>query len=167
MLSSFVQGEYLPVVEIKNMIPYCFTGDAVIRGKKKQLTLVESDVFADGFVEVHIKKNQRDGVYTDNGLLRFSSKEDRYLFVATFTADRDINDCFVALGFDTFGKKSYHVRSLGKLEAGKKRNLHVFIRVGFEMPDNLHFFSGMEEVRTSLVPGYYSYENGNLLLAAK
>gem|GEM_PF-1797736 len=34
------------------------------------------------------------------------------------------------------------------------------------MPDLLHIFSGMEDIRTSLVPTVYEYDEGELFFAA-
>ena len=167
MLNCLMDGEYLPVAEIRNTVPYCFTGDYVVRGSKKALKLLPADEFTDGFVEVAVSKNERAGVVNDNGILTFTSPREWYSFVATITPDRDLSDCYFAVGFDTYGVKSYYTKALGDLTAGKKRTIRVYMKLGYEMPDQLHIFSGMEEVRTSLVPSDYSYQNGYLLLAAK
>ena len=167
VLNCLIGGKYLPVAEIRNTIPYCFTGDSVVRGSKKELALLPADEFADGFVEVAVNKNERSGVVNENGILVFVSPRDWYSFVATITPDRDLSDCYFAVGFDTYGVKSYYTKALGDLEAGKNRTIRVYMKLRFEMPDQLHIFSGMEEIRTSLVPSDYSYRNGDLLLAAK
>ncbi len=159
-------GQYLPVAEVNRGIPLCFTGDDLIRGSAKKLTLLPSDSFAEGFLKIDIRKNERAGVTKSGGVLMFNSSQNWYTLICDVTSDADLSDCYFALGFDTYGKKSFYCRSLGPLKAGKKKTLRVYVKLGYEMPDNLHFFSGMEEIRTSLVPINYSYEDGHFELAS-
>lgn len=167
VLSCLVDGAYLPVAEIRSTVPYCFTGDGVVRGKKKQLALFPAERFAEGFVEIEIRRNQRAGVVKRDGILLFTSQRDWYSFIATIIPDRDLPDCYFAFGFDHYGVKSYYTKALGDLVAGKKRTIRVYTKLGYEMPDQIHIFSGMEELRTSLIPNGYFYQNGHLLLAAR
>jgi len=166
-LSCLVDGEYLPVFEVRNKTPYCFTGDGLIKGRRDNLTLLSTEDFTDGFAQIEILKNVRAGVSREDGLLIFASSSDWYLLIAKITPDRDLNDCYFSLGFDTYGTKSYLIRDLGDLEAGKSRVIQVYVKLGYEMPEQLHLFSGMEEVRTTLMSEKYSYENGRLLLASR
>ena len=167
VLNCLLDGMYLPVAEIRNTVPYCFTGDSVIRGEKKALTLLPADSFTEGFVKIDIRRNRRAGAVYQDGILTFASPRDWYSLIATIIPDRNLSDCFFAVGFDTYGVKSYYTKAIGDLTAGKKRTIRVYMKLGYEIPEQIHIFSGMEELRTSLVPSDYYYQNGHLLLAAK
>lgn len=160
-------GMWLPVAEVKGTMPYCFTGDDLVKGSKEEMTLLPVEDFAEGFIDVKVLKNVREGVSNSDGILRFSRDKAWYLMKATLVSDIDIEDCYYALRFETYGTFSYYCRPIGALQAGKPKSVEIFMKVGYEMPQQLHIFSGMEEVRTTLVPTEYSYNYGKFTIASR
>ena len=167
LLYCLQDGEYLPVAEVNRGAPLCFTGDDLVKGSAKSLTLLPAESFADGFLKIEVKKNLRMGVAKKDGILMFSSSQNWYTLLCDVISDRDIEDCYYAIAFDTYGVKSFYCRSLGPLKAGKRKSLRVYVKVGYEMPNQIHFFSGMEEIRTSMIPMTYFYQNGSLEFASR
>lgn len=164
-LNCDIDGDFLPVFEIKGRMPYCFTGDDLVKGEPEALTMLPTSKFGEGFIEVSVVKNERRGVVSQDGLLRFTSRQARYRLHAKIVSQTDLSNCYFAMRFDTYGKMSYLCNSLGDLEAGKVYSLDISTKLGYEMPQQLHIFSGMEEIRTSLVPIAYDYEEGVFRLA--
>ncbi|EDY81320.1 hypothetical protein VDG1235_938 [Verrucomicrobiia bacterium DG1235] len=160
-------GAWLPVYEVRGSSPYCFTGDGLVKGDDKELTMLSSEAFGDGYLEVEIIENKRSGVVRNDGALRFSSEKGWFQFNARVSSDRDIEDAYFVMRFDRFGESSYLCRSLGSLKAGKGKSISIFTQLRYEMPKQLHFYSRTEEIRTSLVPTGYRYEYGDFQLAAK
>ncbi len=159
--------ELLPVESVKGSSPMCFTGDSLVKGKQKDLVILPAERFGDGYIEIEIIKNKREGVSNNNGLLQFESSRGWYLLICRLVADRDIDDCYYSIGFDHYGEKSCYTKSLGNLKKGEKKYLRVYMKLGYEMPDQLHVFSGMDEIRTSLLPSAYRYDQGQLVFASK
>lgn len=157
-------GRLFPVMELRGKAPYYFTGDALERGSGEGLRLVPGERFAEGFIDLKVREQFREGVSKKGGTVTFSGRPEWYLLVCEITPDRDFENCYYALSLDTFGKKSYYARPLGDLQAGKTRFLRVYVKLDYEMPDQLHIFSGMSEIRTTLIPRSYAYEYGMLVL---
>lgn len=160
-------GEWLPVYEVRGKFPYCFTGDGLVRGSDDDLTMLSSPEFGRGYLEVEIVENKRLGVSRTDGALKFTSEKGWFQFSAKVTSDEDIEDAYFVMRFDRFGDASYFCRSVGPLKAGKSKMISIFTQLGYEMPKQLHFYKGMEELRTNLVPTHYRYEFGDFQLAAK
>jgi len=159
--------ELLPVESVRGSVPMCFTGDSLVKGKQKDQVMFPAEQFGEGFIEIEIVKNKRGGVFNNGGVLQFESPRGWYLLVCRLIADRDIPDCYFTIGFDQYGEKSCYSRSLGDLKEGETKSLRVYLKLGYEMPDQLHVFSGMDEIRTSLLPTEYQYEEGELVFASK
>ncbi len=166
LLQCLKDGDYLPVASVSSGAPMCFTGDSLLKGKRADLVMSPAESFGEGFVDVEIRKHSREGVVENDGVVQFVSIKGWYLFLCNITPDRDLNDCYYAVCFDTYGLKSYYTRSLGHLKANQTTTLRVYMKLGYEMPDQLHMFSGMEELRTSLVPTGYQYDSGDLVYAS-
>ena len=165
VLHSLKDGAFFPIVELKGRMPYCVTGYGIEKALKDKVTLLPSEDFVNGFVDVEIIANKRKGIATTSGssLNRFTSHNSWYSLKCRIVSNADLEDCFYALRFDTFGKSSFYCRSIGDLKAGKSKLIEVFMKINYEMPKQLHIFSGAGELRTTLVPGAYSYENGEFL----
>ncbi len=159
--------DYLPVASVKGGVPLCFTGDSLVKGNAKDAVLAKADQFGEGFVEIEILKNDRDGVENHGGVLKFKDSRSWYILVCRLIPDRDMVDCYASIGFDSYGKKSYILRSLGNLKAGEPKMLNVYLKLNYEMPEQLHVFSGMDEIRSTLLPTEYQYYQGQLVTASK
>lgn len=159
--------ELVPVQSVRGSVPMCFTGDSLVKGKQKDVIMVPAESFGEGFIDIEVVKNKRGGVFNNNGVLQFESPRGWFLLICRLVADRDIPDCYFTIGFDQYGEKSCYSRSLGDLKEGEEKSLRVYLKLGYEMPDQLHVFSGMEEIRTSLLPSNYQYQQGELVFASK
>lgn len=164
-LHSLIDGGWVPVAEMKGKIPYCFTGDGLVKGDEDRVTMLPVSDFGEGFVKVDLVSNQRSGVDRSDEVLRFTSREGWYQMTALVTSDVDLSDCYYVMRFEMYGEIKFYCRPIGTLSAGKTQRVELFKKLGFEMPQQLHIYSGMEEVRSSLVPGEYRYEFGEFLLA--
>ena len=167
LLFCQIEDEVLPVAEVKAGRPLCFTGDSLIKGSSESVTMVPERSFGQGFIDVEIIRNERDGVADNGGVLEFTAHRSWYLLVCKLVPDRDLTNCYFTLKLDSYGEKSHYLGSLGDLVAGEEKMLRVFVKLKYEMPDQLHIFSGMEEIRTSLVHSVYQYEEGELIFAAR
>lgn len=165
-LYSLEKGSLYPVYEIRGSVPYCFTGDELIKTKSENLTMLSSEGFGGGYLEVKIIENKRSGVIRHGEDFQFVSQSGWYQFTARVTATEDVKDAYCVMRFDHFGVASFQCRKVGDLEAGKSRTVVFLTRLKFEMPEQMHFYSGTEEIRSNLVPNGYKYEFGNFLLAA-
>ncbi len=161
-----VGDETLPVAAVRAGDPLCFTGDSLVKGHRKKAVLHPVTSFGEGFVEVEVVKESRSGVTQIDGVLHFESSRNWYLLVCRLVPDRDMSDCYFSIQFDTYGKTSYLFRSLGEMKSGEEKMLRVYLKLNYEMPKQLHVFSGMEEIRTSLIPAPYRYEGGGLAFAS-
>lgn len=159
-------NEYLPVESVKSGNPMCFTGDSLVKGNSNDLVIAPADQFGEGFIDIEIVTNKREGVIDNDGILQFQSPQGWYLLICRLIPDRDFSDCYLSLGLDRYGEKSFYPRSIGELKQGEEKSLRLYIKLGYEMPDQLHLFSGMEEIRTSLLPFEYSYDQGQLVFAS-
>lgn len=167
VLHCHVDGMWMPVEEMKGAQPYCFTGDSLVKGSREDMTLLPTADFGEGFIDIEIKANMRQGVVQKDGILRFTSDKSWYLMKARVVSDTDLENCYYAMRFDTYGTYSYYCRPIGDLKAGKPKTIEIFMRLGYEMPQQLHVFSGMEEIRTTLVPTAYSYNFGHFTIASR
>lgn len=166
LLYCDIEGNFLPVAEVKGGRPLCFTGDSLVKGSSENIVMAPERSFGQGFIDVEIVKNTREGVTDNRGVLQFTSHRSWYLLICNLMPDIDMPNCYFSLKLDSYGEKSYYLGSLGDLVAGEEKMLRVFVKLQYEMPDQLHIFSGMEEIRTSLVPTVYEYEEGELIFAA-
>ena len=167
LLYCQIEDDVFPVAEVKGGRPLCFTGDSLVKGSSESITMVPERSFGQGFIDVEIVKNERDGVANNGGVLEFTSHRSWYLLICKLVPDRDLPNCYFTLKLDSYGDKSHYLGSLGDLVAGEEKMLRVFVKLKYEMPDQLHIFSGMEEIRTSLVHSVYQYEEGQLIFAAR
>lgn len=165
-LHCLEEGAWLPVYEVRGNAPYCFTGDELIKSKKEKLTMLSSESFGTGLLEVKIIENKRGGVVREGEALRFVKHSGWFEFTARVTAIEGVQDAYCVMRFDRFGEASFVCRRIGDLEAGESRVVSILTQVDYEMPEQMHFYSGTEEIRTNLVPDNYKYEYGNFLLAA-
>lgn len=163
---SLAEGVLLPVYEIRAKTPYCFTGDRLVRTGTETLTQLSSERFGEGFLEVEILENKRAGVIREGEELRFVRQSAWYEFTARVTATEAVIDGYCVMRFDSFGEASYVCRSLGDMELGESRVVSILTHLDYEMPKQIHFYSGTEEIRTNLIPDRYTYEYGRFLLAA-
>lgn len=159
-------GVWLPVHEVRGNFPYCFTGDGLVRGNRESLTMLSSERFGQGFLQVEILENKRAGVVKSGEELHFVKQTGWYEFTARVTAVEDVEDAYCVMRFDQFGEASFVLRKIGDLEAGQSRTIAILTQLTFEMPKQMHFYSGTEEIRTNLVPDSYRYEYGRFLLAS-
>lgn len=157
---------WLPVYEVRGKTPYCFTGDDLVRGDSETLTMLSSEEFGDGFLEVKIIENARSGVVNTDGFLRFTAERGWFQFSAKVKSTVDIDDAYFVMRLDCYGEASYICGSLGSLKAGKSRTVAILTQLQYEMPKQLHFFSGSSEIRSDLIPTNYRYEYGTFLLAS-
>lgn len=157
---------WYPVYEVKGNIPYCFTGDSLVRGNSDELTMLSARDFAPGFLNVEILENRRQGVSKVEGTLQFTSNTGMFTFSARVTSEVDMDDVYYVMRFKRMGEATFTCRSIGSLKAGKPKRIDILMRLGYEMPEQLHFYSGMEEIRTNLVPHTYSYAFGDFVLAS-
>lgn len=166
-LHCLVDDSWLPVFEVKRETPLCFTGDSFINGSEERLTMLSSPEFAEGFIEVKIVENTRQGVVKSGEVLQFTSARGWFQFAAKVTADRDIEDAYFVMRYEQFGETIFTCREIGSLKAGKPRMITILKRLEYEMPKQLHIYSGTEEIRTNLVPTSYTYRHGSFLLASQ
>ena len=162
-----IDGSWLPVAEIKGKVPYCFTGDGLAKGELDAVTMLPAEEFGEGFLKVTLESNKRTGV-VDGGddVLRFTSREGWYQMTALVTSDVDLSDCYYVMRFESYGEIKLLCRPIGALKAGKPQRIEIYTKLRYEMPQQLHIYSGMEELRTSLIPGAYRYDFGEFLLAS-
>lgn len=166
-LHCLIDGGWLPVAEMKGKVPYCFTGDGLVKGDAESVTMLPVSDFADGFLKVELVSNTRSGVVDNGDVLQFTSREGWYQMTAMVTSDVDLDDCYYVMRFEMYGEIKFYCRPIGALKAGKTQRVELFTKLGYEMPQQLHIYSGMEEVRSSLVPHEYRYEFGEFLLASR
>lgn len=159
-------GLWHPVYEVRGNVPFCFTGDDLVRGDPKDLTMLSAPAFGSGYLKVDILENRREGVVKMNGGLKFTSENGTFRFSGRVMSDVDIEDVYYVMRFKKVGSAAFVCRSLGSLKAGKPKRIEIFLRLDYEMPEQLHFYSGMEEIRTNLVPDSYDYAFGDFFLAA-
>lgn len=157
----------MPVYDIRGNVPYCYDGDSLVKSNTRNITMLASESFGHGFLEIKILENKRSGVVKNGEELRFLSKSGRFEFVARVTAIEDVEDVFCVLRFEQFGEARYVCRKLGSLSAGKSKVVSILTQLEYEMPEQIHFYSGNQEIRTSLVPARYEYSYGNFELASK
>lgn len=166
LLYCQIEDEFLPVAEVKGGRPLCFTGYSLVKGSSDSVIMAPERNFGQGFIDLEIVENERDGVANKGGVLQFTSHRSWYLLICKLVPDRDLPNCYFTLKLDSYGEKTHYLGSLGDLVAGEEKTLRVFVKLKYEMPDQLHIFSGMEEIRTSLVPTVYEYDEGELFFAA-
>ncbi|MBK1878852.1 hypothetical protein [Pelagicoccus mobilis] len=138
-----------------------------MKSRKENVTMLSSDTFGPGLLDVEIIENKRAGVVREGEEVRFLKQTAWFEFTARVTAVEDVEDAYCVMRFDRFGEASFVCRRIGDLEAGKSRIVSILTLLSYEMPEQMHFYSGTEEIRTNLVPDSYVYEYGNFLLAAK
>ena len=158
LLYCYKGDDYLPVANVIAGVPMCFTGDSLLKGKRADLILYPSTDFGEGFIDIEVVEHSREGVVNQKGVLYFVSTRGWYLLHCKITADRDMQDCYGALRFDEYGRCSFYMKSLGDLKVGETKTFRVYMKLGYEMPERLHLFSGMNEIRTSLIPRRYEYD---------
>lgn len=163
-LHCLEKGSWLPVFEVKGGNPYCFTGDGLVKSAEEKVTMLSSSSFGNGFLEVEVLENVRSGVANSDGLLRFTAEHGWFRFSARVTAQEDIEDAYFIMRFDKLGDAEFTCKSIGDMKAGKPKLISVFRKLDFQMPEQLHFYSGMEEIRTNLVPSSYDYKFGTFSL---
>ena len=161
------EGAWIPVYEVRGSVPYCVYGDNLVKGDKDGLTMLSSESFGPGFLRVEVLENKRAGVVKSGQEFHFVTQSGWFEFAARVTSDVDLDNVYCVMRFDQFGEASYLCRRVGDLKAGKSRVVSIFTRLKYEMPEQIHFYSGTEEIRTNLVPESYSYEFGRFLLASK
>ncbi|MDQ8204516.1 hypothetical protein [Pelagicoccus sp. SDUM812003] len=166
-LHCLMEGSWLPVAEVKGREPYCFTGDSLVRADQAEVAMLPEKSFEQGYIEVEVISNKRGGIQNREAGVQFVSSNGWYELIARLKPDRDLDDCYLVLRFDSFGDVRYYVQGLGDLKEGKAKRINVFTKVQYEMPQQLHLYSGMLEVRSSLVPNEYCYSGGELLFASK
>ncbi len=163
-LHCLESGSWLPVFEVKGGSPYCFTGDGLVKSSSDKLTMLSNPTFSEGYLEVEILENIRSGVSSADGALRFTSEYGWFQFTARVTAHEDVGDAYFVMRYDKLGDAAFSCKSIGSLKAGKSKLITIFKKLEYEMPEQLHFYSGMEEIRTNLVPSSYTYQFGDFLL---
>lgn len=163
-LHCLEDGAWLPVYEVRGGAPYCFTGDGLLKSAPEKLTMLSNTHFSDGYLEVEILENIRSGVVTSDGAPRFTSDRGWFQFAARVTASEDITDAYFIMRYDRLGEAAYSVKSIGDIKAGKSKLITLFKKLDYEMPEQLHFYSGMEEIRSNLVPASYTYKFGDFFL---
>lgn len=163
-LHCLESGSWLPVFEVKGGFPYCFTGDGLVKSSSEKLTMLSNPHFSEGYLEVEILENIRSGVSSADGALRFTSESGWFQFTARVTATEDVRDAYFIMRYDKLGDAAFSCKSIGTLKAGKSKVITLFKKLEYEMPEQLHFYSGMEEIRTNLVPSSYTYQFGDFLL---
>ncbi|WP_309021102.1 hypothetical protein [Pelagicoccus sp. SDUM812002] len=129
--------------------------------------MLSNSEFGDGFLEVEILENVRSGVVNSDGINQFTAKSGWFQFSAKVTAVEDVSDAYFVMRFNKLGDAVFECKSIGDLKAGKFKIISLFQRLDYEMPEQLHFYSGMEEIRTNLVPAPYTYEFGDFVLEAE
>lgn len=164
VLHCLENGSWLPVFEIRGETPYCFTGDGLVKSSSEKLTMLSNQTFSKGFLEVEILENIRSGVENVDGGLRFTSEKGWFQFVARVTALQDVSDAYYTMRYNSLGEAVFYCGSIGDLKAGKSKTITIFRILKFEMPEQLHFYSEMEEIRTNLVPSRYTYRFGDFVL---
>ncbi len=165
-LHCLQDGLLYPVAEMRSGAPYYDAGDRLIRGSRKSLTMLPSSEFGYGFIRVEILENVRSGKPSTKSSLKFGPERAWYLLKARVVADIDLEDCYCVLRFESYGEVTFRLKSLGNLKAGQARTFEIFTSVGYETPQQLHIYSGKEEIRSSLVPGDYRYDFGQLVMAS-
>ncbi|MBC2605590.1 hypothetical protein [Pelagicoccus albus] len=159
-------GSWLPVYEVRNNAPYCFTGDSLVKADSQSLTMLASESFGHGFVEVEILENKRSGVIQNDQGLRFVTDKGRFDFVARVKATTDVEDLYCVMRFNKYGDAKFVCHRIGSLKRGGSSLITFSLQLKYEMPEQIHFYSGTEEIRSNLVPASYAYQFGDFLLAS-
>ncbi|WP_309029111.1 hypothetical protein [Pelagicoccus enzymogenes] len=157
-------GAWLPVYEVRGNFPYCFIGDGLLKSSSDRVTMLSSKAFADGYLEVEILENTRSGVVQSDGVPRFTANAGWFQFTARVTAMDDVSDAYFVMRYDKLGEAAFSCRSIGDMKAGQSKVITLFKKLQYEMPEQLHFYTGMEEIRTNLVPSSYTYRFGDFYL---
>ncbi len=126
--------------------------------------MLESNRFSDNYIDVEILENIRSGVVKTDGALQFTSEHGWLQFTARVTAREDISDAYFVMRYIELGEAEFSCESIGNMKAGKSKIVKIFRKLGYEMPEQLHFYSGMQEIRTNLVPSSYTYRFGDFIL---
>lgn len=161
------EDSWFPVTRVKGKVPYCFTGDSLARGSESKLTMLPAESFRSGFVHANVISNSRTGVVKNDEGFRYLSDSGWYQLTVELISDEDMTDCFYVMRFEAFGDVKFYCRPIGSLVAGKKKRIEIFKKVGYEMPQQLHIYSGMDEIRTTFIPGSYRYDFGEYLALAE
>lgn len=163
-LHCLEDGSWLPVYGVKGGVPYCFTGDGLIKSSDEKLTMLSHPRFGPGYLEVKILENVRSGVVQTEGVPHFTAKTGWFQFSARVTAREDLSDVYFVMRFDQLGEAAFSCKSIGDLKAGQSRTISLLKKLSYQMPEQLHFYVGMEEIRTNLVPSSYTYRFGDFFL---
>lgn len=166
-LHCLEDGAWLPVYEIRGGIPYCFTGDGLLKSSSEKLTMLSNTEFGSGYLEVEILENVRSGVVKTDGISNFTAAQGWFQFTARVTAHEDVDDAYFIMRYDELGEAAFSCKWIGDMKAGQVKSITLFKKLDYEMPEQLHFYSGMEEVRTNLVPSRYTYRFGDFFLESE
>ncbi len=163
-LHCLEDGAWLPVFEVRGESPYCFTGDGLLKSSNDKVTMLASNSFSDSYIKVEVLENIRSGVVKSDGALQFTSEHGWLQFTARVTAREDISDAYFVMRYVEMGEAEFSCESIGDMKAGKPKIIKILRKLGYEMPEQLHFYSGMQEIRTNLVPSSYTYRFGDFIL---
>lgn len=114
--------------------------------------------FADGFVQI-------SDVHADTDPLRDAPLKERthpsairFRYTAKLTADRALDDCYALLTFIGQGSIQRKLIPVGRLAAGKPKEIEVELRSQVDGPGSLHLFSETLEVRSTEHPDTYDVQ---------
>ncbi len=126
--------------------------------------MLSSSEFGKGYLKVEILENTRSGVDSSGGAPRFTAEHGWFQFSARVTAQQDSSDVYFVMRYNRLGEAAFNCKSLGDMRAGQTKIITFFKKLDYEMAEQLHFYSGMEEIRTNLVPSSYTYQFGDFIL---
>src|SRR5690606_2676004 len=111
--------------------------------------------FSEGFVQISDVQTDLDPQRDAPVKKRTDPSAILFRYTANVTADRSLSDCYALLTFIAQGSIQRKLVPIGRLSAGKPKEIEVELRNRVDAPGSLHVFSESLEVRTSEHPAEY------------
>ncbi|HTO04346.1 MAG TPA: hypothetical protein VL069_11620, partial [Opitutus sp.] len=111
--------------------------------------------FADGMVQITDVNADRDPLRDAPLKKRTHPNAIRFRYTANLTADRSLSNCYALFTFIAQGSIQRKLVPIGRLSAGKPKQIEVELRSRVDAPGSLHVFSETRELRTTEHPKDY------------